>query len=301
MKQVNQRKFWQRHRRMLWPLFAVLVLLLLGGLMYVLFPPANTEAPGRSDEDVSFISEPTEKAREETIEPLPSVQNELDQALASVRGTHSVVIWDAETDTILATHQPNETFFTASIYKLYVAYLALLDIQAGVHDPNEPYNQGRTRMECIVAMLRDSDSPCPEQMWEEQGRAEGTVRLQELGLTNTDLVAITTTAADATSLLLRLYDQQDLSETNTNIMLESLRDFPERDFRQGLPSALDSLSGVTVYNKPGIYDEGWLDAAILSLPNERNVVISIFSDAAYYQEVRSITTQVIAPLYSSVL
>lgn len=243
------------------------------------------EAPGESAE-----------APEKEERSLPNVQDELDDVLGTVRGSHSVLLQDADTGEELASSQPEETFFTASIYKLYVAYLALEDIQSGLYDANEPYNQGRTRMECVVVMLRDSDSPCPEQMWQEQGRDVGTERLRELGLTGTDLVAITTTARDANALLSRLYNQSDLNDQYTTVILDSLKDFPEREFRQGLPSAFDGTRDVVIYDKPGIYDEGWMDAAIITLPDGKSVILSIFSDSAYYQEVRTIADAVVAPL-----
>ena len=279
------------------PVLLVVTLLMVAFVFYLV---ADTV------EDEEILQQQTQAVEEEApeseeaIEPLPSVQAELDEVLASVRGTHSVLIEDPMTGDELASHRPDETYFTASIYKLYVAYMGLQDIQAGLYEPDEPYNQGRSRMECIEVMLRDSDSPCPEQMWEEQDRATGNERLAELGLNNTDLLGISTTVRDVNVLLQRLYAEEDLDTTNTEIMRENLRDFPEREFRQGLPSAFDEVDAdVAVYNKPGLYDEGWLDAAIIVLPSGRPVIISIFSDSAYYQEVRTITDAVISPLIAA--
>lgn len=290
----NKRTFWHRHRRMVVPLLIVLALLVVAFVAQLFFAPddaANESTEGAREEQIA-----QDEPSDDEISSLSSVQAELDTVLESVRGSHSVVVQDAATGEILASHQPNEVFFASSIYKLYVAYLALEDFQAGLYEPDEPYNQGRSRMECVVVMLRDSDSPCPEQMWEEQGRDVGNERLDELGLGSTDLLAVTTTATDANALLLRLHDQQDLNDEYTQVMRDSLRDFPERDFRQGLPSAFDEYDEVVVYAKPGIYDEGWLDAAIIELPSGRSVIVSIFSDNAYYQEVRTIADAIISPL-----
>lgn len=253
---------------------------------------------GATLEDLSSVEqlEENESREDESLtSALPSVQAELDEVLQTVRGTHSVMVEDLETGDILASHRVDETYFTASIYKLYVAYMGLLDIQEGIHEPDEPYNQGRTRLECIEVMLKDSDSPCPEQMWVEQGRDVGNVRLAELGLTNTDLLGMETTPQDANIILSRLYQGLDLDDEYKQFMLDALRDFPERDFRQGLPSAFDN-EAVVVYDKPGLYDEGWLDAAIIELPSGRAVAVSIYSDSAYYEEVRTIAGAIIAPL-----
>lgn len=275
------------------PLLLVALLLLVAFGFYLVADTAvDDEAPQQETQAVE------EEAAEDEgpIEPLPGVQAELDEVLASVRGVHSVLIEDPLAGVELASHRPDETYFTASIYKLYVAYMGLQDIQAGLYEPDEPYNQGRSRMECIEVMLRDSDSPCPEQMWEEQGRVTGNERLAGVGLTNTDLLDISTTVRDANVILKRLYSEEDLDEERTAVMRENLRDFPEREFRQGLPSAFDGVDDIVVYNKPGLYDEGWLDAAIIELPSGRSVVVSIFSDSAYYQEVRTIADAVISPL-----
>lgn len=275
------------------------VILLLAAFVFYLVADTAEDNEVQQQQTQAVDEEVVEEEEEAPMEPLPSVQAELDDVLATVRGAHSVLIEDPLTGDELASHRSDETFFTASIYKLYVAYMGLQDIQAGLHDPDEFYNQGRSRIECIEVMLRDSDSPCPEQMWEEQGRATGNERLAELGLANTDLLAISTTVRDANVLLQRLYAEEDLDAARTAVMRENLRDFPEREFRQGLPTAFDGVDDVVVYNKPGLYDKGWLDAAIIELPSGRSVIISIFSDNAYYQEVRTIADAVISPLIAA--
>ncbi len=288
----------RRHRHLLVPLTLV-GLFLLGGAAYYFFMQqreADSTTNSVSQEQTNESNDDSQNDQGETLGELPSVQSELDAVLANLRGQHSVMLEDPETGKVLASHREDAEYFTASIYKLYVAYLGLIDIQSGIHDPDEPYNQGRTRLECIVVMLRDSDSPCPEQMWEEQGRDTGNNRLRDMGLTDTDLLAITTTTQDANTILKRLYNQSDLTADNTELFRDALSDYPEREFRQGLPSAFSASANVAVYNKPGLYDEGWLDAAIIELPNGRSVIVSIFSDSAYYQEVRTIADAVISPL-----
>lgn len=288
--------FFERHKRMLGPIILVGVFLLGAFLFYVWSNQRETSTNDMSSAERTENTDNDIGTDEVSMPVLPSVQAELDEILHTVRGTHSVLVEDLETGETLASYRENETYFTASIYKLYVAYMGLLDIQDGKHNPDEPYNQGRTRQECIEVMLRDSDSPCPEQMWVEQGREAGNARLAELGLKDTDLLAITTTPRDANIILSRLYQGLDLNEEHRQIMLDALIDFPERDFRQGLPSALNAVDDIVVYDKPGLYDEGWLDSAIIELPSGRSIAVSIFSDSAYYQEVRAIADAIIAPL-----
>ncbi len=294
MYRRQNKSFFDRHKRMVGPI-ALVVVFLLGAFLFFVW--ANQREADQDDSSsIQQVDEVDAESQEAVpVLALPSVQAELDEVLAIVRGSHSVVVEDLETGDELASHRPDEAYFTASIYKLYVAYMGLLDIQDGIHDPDELYNQGRTRLECIEVMLKDSDSPCPEQMWVEQGRDVGNVRLAELGLTNTDLLGMETTPHDANVILNRLYQGLDLDEEYRQFMLDALRDFPEREFREGLPSAFDDEQ-VIVYDKPGLYDEGWLDAAIIELPSGRAVAVSIYSDSASYQEVRTIAGAIIAPL-----
>lgn len=292
-RQSRSQRFSQRHRHMKLPLLLV-ALFLFGAFVVFIFADDQDDIE-ESDQQRTEIIEENQQQPEEPLVSLPSVQSELDDVLLSVRGTHSVLVEDPETGDVLASHRPNEIYFTASIYKLYVAYMGLQDVQAGIHEPDELYNQGRTRLECIEAMLKDSDSPCPEKMWVEQGRDVGNVRLAELGLTNTDLLGMETTPHDANVILNRLYQGLDLDDEYKQFMLDALRDFPEREFREGLPSAFDDEQ-VVIYDKPGLYDEGWLDAAIIELPSGRAVAVSIYSDSASSKEVRTIAGAIIAPL-----
>lgn len=231
-----------------------------------------------------------EVAQEPEVESLPDQQANLDSVIPSLRGTHSVQLIDTETGTILAEYQETESFFAASIYKLYVAYLGLIDIENGDYEASEVYNQGRTRQQCIVEMVRDSDSPCAEQMWVEQGREVSTERLQGFGFANTSMTALTTTVEDANRLLLRLQQKDDLNATSEELLRSALK---EQIYRQAVPAAVPEA---VVYNKVGFYETGWLDSAIVLLPNGREVILSIFVDSAGSREVAAITEAILSEL-----
>lgn len=284
--------FIARYRHLKWPLLFV-VLFLLGGLVYFLvMGQADSETADQPSAGVSETSEPASEEPEPQISTLPSMQAELDAVLPTVSGEHAVLLEDPTTGDVLAAHREDASYFTASIYKLYVAYLGLVDIQNDATEPDELYNQGRTRQQCIIEMIRESDSPCAEQMWAEQGKAASTERLaSSFGFEHTSMEALTTTVHDANIIMKRLQQQKDLNDDNTQLLREALGD---QIYREAIPSAVPETK---VYNKVGFYETGWLDVAIIELPSGREVVLSIFSDAASYPEVRAITEAIVAPLF----
>jgi beta-lactamase class A len=254
--------------------------------------------------DISMDTEPVEQIvvqevspqvePEPKVVPLASVQSELDawlESAVSPTATYSVLLSDPLAEDVLAEHNADETFFAASIYKLYVAYLGLMDIDANLENPNEQYNQGRTREQCITEMIRDSDSPCAEQMWVEQGKQESTTRLNDLfGFTGTSMEAVTTTARDASTIMSRLQREVDLSTESTQLLRQALQD---QIYDQAIPAGAPRAE---VYNKVGFYETGWLDTAIIKLPSGREVILTIYADGAGSRQIASLTQAIITPL-----
>ncbi|CAN5651944.1 hypothetical protein BH23PAT2_BH23PAT2_01480 [soil metagenome] len=285
---VNKKK----HRRMLIPAI-VLVVLLAGAFIY----QRNKANPDSRAQDIPVIQKSDEEVAEtEPSEPdidsLPSVQQELDAYIAGVAGgvTFGVILEDSLTGEVLASHRANEPYFAASIYKLYVAYLGLIDIEAGLYEPDEPYTQGLTREACISAMIRDSNSPCAEKMWVEQGKEASDDRLKEFGVTNTSMVAITTTAHDANRILYRLQQETDLGSDSSALLRQALKD---QIYKEAIPTGLPST---TVYNKVGFYETGWHDAAIVTLPSGREVVLTVFNQNAGSRQTAALARTIFEPL-----
>jgi beta-lactamase class A len=224
---------------------------------------------------------------------LPNRQDELDSWVASQSGTFGVIVEDPERDEVLAAHQSDEQFFAASIYKLYVAYLGLIDIAAGQYGANEAYSGSRTRIECITLMIRDSDSPCAEKMWAEQGKAESTERLEAMGTTGTSMESLQTTAHDANVILKRLQQERDLTTEHTALLRQALL---EQIYRDAIPAAVPTA---TVYNKVGFYETGWHDAAIVRLPSGREVVMTVYNRNAGSRQTRELTELLLAPIVAA--
>jgi D-alanyl-D-alanine carboxypeptidase len=89
-----------------------------------------------------------------------AVQRIVDEWSATYKGNGSVYITDTKTGDVLATSDENRQFFTASMYKMYVAYLGLQDVDAGKTQLEQPFMGGKTRRECLYLMIQESNSSC---------------------------------------------------------------------------------------------------------------------------------------------
>jgi len=204
------------------------------------------------------------------------VANALDEWSQSINGRAGVVVTDVYDGSVLATFDPDQQFFAASIYKLYVAYEGYKQIDEGAVDLNELYLNGFTRGECLDKMIRESDSPCAEKLWVELGKQETTDILRTYGMNNTSMTGITTTAADAAIMLSRIANGEGLSEQSQTLFLQSMKD---QVFRDTLNKSFIEPEYV-VYNKIGFNElQEYHDVAIIELPEtDRKLVISVMTD-----------------------
>lgn len=261
---------------------AVVSAVLLGSLGAVLwwFVDSQVKRDSTTDQVVEMnqIVEPTNEAIDEASEE-PDFDAEQLQIVATEwaeeqAGDVSIVMMASDGETI-ASVRPQEEYFAASLYKLYVAYVGYLGIDNGEYDGNEMYLAGDTRLECLDRMIRESYSPCAEKMWNELGKENITSMLQEWGIDRTSMTDITTTAEDASKILARLVTGAELGGASQAAYLDSMLDQPAL-YRRGLPSGFSEV--VAVHNKVG-WNElvEWHDAAILQLEDGREIIVSVLT------------------------
>lgn len=206
--------------------------------------------------------------------PFVDVQPVIDAWAAKQRGSAGVVVYDLANKKTSAVLNPDKTFFTASIYKLFVAYEGYQKIADGTYALSDDYLFDYNRGRCLDEMIRSSYSPCGEKMWNELGKSTLSAKLKTYGVKNTDMTGLQTSAADAAIVLQRLYDRLDLTDEHTNLYLDSLKSQPAK-YRTGLPAGFPDA---TVYNKVGWNEDlEWHDTAIVSLPNGRSYVICLLT------------------------
>jgi beta-lactamase class A len=260
----------RRNSKRLWLLLALLAVL-AGLLAYLYWPDEPTASPSASSSQPA-ASPPPPAQKEPT--PLISLQPTVDAWADKQSGRASVAVYDLANSKTVASLDANRQYFTASLYKLYVAYVGYQKIDDGTYNADEPYLGGYTRAECLDKMIRESYSPCGEKWWNELGKQAVTAKMRDYGLKNTSLPGLETSAGDAAAMLRLLYKGTGLTKASRAAYLDSMEDQPAL-YRRGLPSG---FSKSTVYDKVGWNGQvEWHDAAIITLPGGRSYVISVLS------------------------
>ncbi len=191
----------------------------------------------------------------------------------SLSGKASVVTTESD-GVLLNALEPDEPFFAASLYKLYVAYEGYRQVDNKEVDPSEDFLQGFTRAECLDKMIRESDSPCAEKLMAEIGPSEITEKLRTYGINNTSMVAITTTAGDVARILSRIATGEGLSGESQSAFLTSMKN---QIFRDSLNKGFSQ--DVVVYNKIGFRElVEYHDAAIVEFPDGRQLIVVVMTE-----------------------
>ncbi len=195
-----------------------------------------------------------------------------------------VLIYDINNQRVAASFQADQVFEVASIYKLLFAYDGYMQLTTGANDPNQVIvtttEKGPlTLSTCLDLILRESYNGCADVLNRDRARINRVYSLiDQLNMTNTRNIGLSTTATDLTHLLLKIWQHDDLSSDYWNQLSDSMLNQPPSrgvdgkiyDWRQGLPAGFSNQ--VKVYNKVGWSWNGktwdiYADAAILDFIN----------------------------------
>jgi len=193
---------------------------------------------------------------------------------------------------LLAESDQQKQYFTASIYKLYVAYLGSQDIDAGLHSASDPYLGQYTRGDCLTRMIQFSDSPCAEKMMAELGKQTMQTRLEALGVTDTSMARLSTSTKDAALVTRLVNNGQGLSEQSTNRLRTAML---QQQYRDALPKG---FVGFEVGDKVGFYETGYHDSAFVKAPNSDSFIVTVFTDSVRSTTIIELSKQ-LAPLLKS--
>jgi hypothetical protein len=280
-----------KHSQQVLVMILVAALIVVGLIVWLVSSNfSESEVPESTDSSSleSSTTDNQEIALEEPEFNISELQTVVDNWVQTNGGTSSVVVSDIN-DTVLADYNADEVYFAASIYKLYVAYAGYGQVDSGVVDPSEMYVNGHTRAECLDIMIRDSDSPCAEKLWNELGKTELTSQLKTYGIVNTSMEGLTTTAQDAAIMLGRIMRGDELSDESQAAYLSSMKD-QDALYRRGLPSGFTTA---TVYNKVG-WNElvEWHDTAIVELPDGRKLIVTVLTENVGMENVRNLGEEI---------
>lgn len=232
-------------------------------------------------DDVPKVKTPDSRSDEQAVQkkpepkpPLVNLQPIVDSWLAKQSAIYGIVVYDPANKQVIAAHNQDKKFFAASLYKQFVAYLALVDFQTAAQNPDEILIGGYTRKQCVDKMIRESHSPCGEAMMADMGQENLRKRLDEMGIHNTVFAGITTTAQDAALILQYIVEGRDLTADNTAFLKDAMR-VQEQRFRNGLAKGAPDATWETKVGWNEQYN--YHDIGIMTLPNGRVYVTAILS------------------------
>ncbi|MCA9343564.1 MAG: serine hydrolase [Candidatus Nomurabacteria bacterium] len=266
-----------------------MAILMIAVVAWLLLAKKKAHSPS-TPTNQSTNQQPTSNTNESSSQEktLPNIQSTIDEFIKNNPGTYAIKITDINGRS-LAEVNGDQQFFTASIYKLFVAYVGYQKIDDGTYDLNEPYITGYTRGECLDAMIRASYSPCAEKMWAELGKESITEQMKSYGLINTSLTGLYTSANDSAIMLQKIAKGEGLSVNSKKSYLDSMKS-QDSKFRIGLPAGFTKS---IVYNKVGWNeDKEWHDTAIIELPNGQKIVVAILTTGVGYKTIAQLGAKI---------
>lgn len=207
----------------------------------------------------------------------PDLQPVIDAWVAKQTADYHIVVYDHQAKQTIAAHQPGKQLFAASLYKIYVAYLSLVDFQTGAQDPSDILVAGQTKKACVDKMIRSSDSPCGEAMMAEIGQLTLNARVKEMGMTGTIFNGIETSAHDSALILQHILNKRDLKDENTLFLLDAMQDQPD-DYEYGLKGGAPEATWQT---KVGWnMDINYHDIGIMTTADGRKFAVAILGQGS---------------------
>ncbi len=272
LKNTNSTTSKKRNNIIKYLILLAILIIGAGSLAFLKFRKTPAVSVQSHEDNSSIKNKPESKPKDQAKKQI-DLQPLIDDFVIKSPGDYGIKITDLNGNK-LAEKNSNGQFFTASIYKLFVAYVGYQRIDDKTYSKDEPYITGYTRWQCLDAMIRSSYSPCAEKMWNELGKDNITNEMRKLGLENTNLVGLNTTANDVVIILRKIANGEGLSNESQQAYLSSMKD-QDLKFRKGLPAGFDNS---VVYNKVG-WDEDrlWADASIIELKNGQKIIVSVFA------------------------
>ena len=186
-----------------------------------------------------------------------------------------------------ASYNGDQSFVTASTYKLFVAYSALKRVEAGTWQWSDQIQGGRDLATCFDAMIVKSDNACGEALLAKIGFSAITSEARAIGCASTSFMGsdgIKTTPEDLSLLLAMLQTGQVLDQQpSRDRLMEAMK---HNVYRQGIPAGV----GGVVADKVGFMDGLLHDAAIVYAPSGPYVLV-IMSNGASWGNLAELTNQ----------
>lgn len=295
----KQRAARRKKNKKLQTLLDIVVVLLVAGATYAMFKLTNVAPENQEINNPSVVANEPEEPEEPEEEPekdryqinlQPVVNTWLSESLSGAKVGLEII--DLDNDRVVGSVEPEETFQTASTYKLWVVYEGWRRVEIGDWDADEAIYGGYTVEDCLDRAIRESHSGCAETLWTKIGRNELEYIIENTyGLEDSSAAGLSSTAADMAEMMKYYFIHKDLSSETWAKIQDSMLNQPNSDpanlcggscnWRQGLPKGF--TRGTKVYNKVGWEWNGayWVvydDVAILEFPeHNRHFAIAVMT------------------------
>ena len=250
-------------------ILTLVVITLIASLSYwfLIRNDSSNQSVAETEQNTDTVEE-TSKLSYQQIDLQPTIDN----WAKKYPSEYYIAVYDLQNGEIIGQSQPDEPVFAASLYKIYVAYLSLLDFQTGAQNPDEILIAGQTKRECIDKMIRSSDSPCGEAMMADIGQATLNKRVADIGMTDTIFNGIQTSAHDSALILKYIDEGRDLNKENTEFLLDAMLT-QDAKFKRGLQTGAPEAKWQT---KVGWNEDiNYHDIGIMTLPDGRKFSVAI--------------------------
>jgi len=251
--------------------------------------PAGTPIPA-----AQRLRGPQSVAPSPSYQPLPSardaiLENRIRQQLGTEIASYGVVV-KRLADGRGAVINPDQQFYAASLYKLFVMYqvfkqrdLGLLsfDERLTVTPPYQSFQIGDLRWplwtavpirDIVEAMITESDNVAAMLLYDKTGSWNMAQDFASIGLTHTaiDTDRLPTSAGDVALFLEVIAREQAISPATSREMIELLS---RQKINDGLPALLPK--GIRVAHKTGNWDNVTHDAGIVYAPSGAYVIATL--------------------------
>jgi len=200
-----------------------------------------------------------------------------------------IMIYDLDKKKVSAKHNVDKTFFSASLYKLFVVYEGYKRVDKGQWSLDDAFLAKKNRGQCLNLAISKSDSSCATSLLGEIGAGNLNEINRKYGIKNTDVINLYTTAGDMVKILKKIWYKDNLSKKSANLLLDSMLNQPI-DYRYGLPYGFTKSK---VYNKVGYEkDKYYHDAAIVVTPKGRHYAVAVLTNSFNYHQIADLGRQI---------
>jgi beta-lactamase class A len=203
-------------------------------------------------------------------------------------GTWGIVLKDFN-GSISASFNPDRQFTSASVYKIYVAYVVYAKVDNGEFGMSSATNNGNDVSGCVDLMIVRSDNSCAHALGDLIGwdANDGMLHASGFGSTSIALGGALTTARDAANFLMQLQNGTLLSTGNRDAMLNMMG---RNIYRYAIPAGSVGMHSANKLGALGAYNH---DVAIVYHP-KGTYVLSVFSYGSNHYRIRELARQIAA-------